>query len=146
MLAVAHPCVGEREADRFLGPCHGDIEQAALLLDVGGRSQHPSGREQILLQTGDIDVRKFQTFGRMYGHQGDLVVSVFLVLHINVGQQGDVLKKCSEGEDRIFNFGIILCLPFRHQVAAIAFPLFFNEVGDTVDKLLDIGCPRLRLN
>ncbi len=82
----------------------------------------------------------------MHGHQGNLVVRVILVLQVHVGQQGDVLQKRSEGEDRIFNLGILLRLPFRDEVTEITVPLFLDEMSDTVDEFLDIGSSRLRLD
>ena len=146
VLAVAHPGVGEREADGLLGARHRNVEKAALLLDVGRGGQHASGREQILLQAGHIDIGELKTFGRVHRHKGDLVVGVLLVLHVHIGKQGDVLQEISQREHRVTDLRVLLGLSLDDEVAEIFIPPFLDEMGDTVDEFLDVGGPGLSLD
>ena len=61
------------------GPGDGHIKKPALLLQVCTAAEHELGREQVLLQTHDVDMAVFQSLGHVDGHKRNLIRIIILV-------------------------------------------------------------------
>ena len=142
VLAVSHTGRCKRHTHSPLGTGKGNIEQTPLLLDIGRRSHHPSGREEILLHSGNIYIRKLQALGRVDRHKRHLVGTVVvLVFSIGIAQQGGRFQEIRQGDTYGRN-----CLLIRIHIRQDIFHPLLLERLHRVKQLVQIGSARHSLD
>ena len=92
--AVEHALVRAGDGQAALGARDSHIAQAALLLHLLRLADGAGAREQAVLRTDKIDLREFQTLGRVHRHHDDGVRRAVILL--DVGIERDLLQKAAE--------------------------------------------------
>ena len=73
LLMIVEP-LRQHQVHLVLGAGHGDVEQAALLLDIGGVAGGEIGGEAAIDHVEHVDGRPFLAFGGMDGGQGQVIL------------------------------------------------------------------------
>ena len=147
---------GSREVEPLPGAGDGHVGQAAFFCEFCGFPEGSLVREGSVLHASDKDDRKFETFGRVNSHQGDLAGALFFAGHlVGVRDQGNAFQESGEGSAVVSRCRVVAGHRMQfgeifdsRGVLRVIRASQFREVSRTVENFFEdlrgVGAPRFR--